>query len=235
MAAADPAAQGPDPRVSAPSRPLILVGGGEHARVVADAAASTGTWQVIGLADIDRAERTTSLLGIEHLGDDDALAALLGRPTGEEAPWLVLALGVTGRPQLRRAIVARFANARWATVIHAAAWVSPAAEVAAGAVVLAGAIVNTGARIGPHAIINSGAIVEHDVGVGAFAQVGPGAALGGGASIGDDAFIGLGATVRDHVAVGAGACVGMGAAVVAEVAAASTVLGVPARPRNATR
>lgn len=42
-------------------------------------------------------------------------------------------------------------------------------------------------------------------------------------------MIGLGARIRDHVTVGDGATVAMGAVVVADVAAGTTVFGIPAR------
>ena len=208
---------------------LILLGGGEHARVVADAARSApGAWTVLGIVDPDRADRTVELLRLAHLGDDDALAARLRAAQARRAPWLVNAIGAGAA---RRRVATRFAGAQWATIVHASAWVSPHARLEPGAVVLAGAVVNAGATCGPHSIVNTGAIVEHDVSLGAFVHVAPGAVVGGGAAIGDGAFIGLGARVRDHVVIGADATVGMGAVVVDDVPGGATVIGMPARPR----
>ena len=149
------------------------------------------------------------------------------RPGPDERPWLVLGFGggETRRPRgARRGDGAR-PEARWATVVHATAWVSPSATLEPGPSSWQ-AGVNAGARVGRHAIVNSGAVVEHDVLVGAFAHVGPGAVIGGGARIGEDAFVGLGARVRDHIGVGDGAVVGMGAVVVDDV---------PGRPSSASR
>ncbi len=212
------------------ARPLVLLGGGGHARVVADAARSVpGAWELLGIVDPGPAQRTRTLLGLAHLGDDEAFAARLLALEPDERPWLVVALGAIGDPSARRSLAARFAGASWAPVIHAAAWVSPEAIVGPGAVVLGGAIVNAGATLGEHAIVNSGAVVEHDAAVGAFAQLAPGAVIGGGAVVGEDAFVGLGARVRDHVTVGAGAMVAMGSVVVGDVAPGTSVAGVPAR------
>ncbi len=204
------------------TRRLVLLGGGEHARVVADAA-GTGGWLLAGYTDH---ARTGGLPGLPYLGTDDGLADVLPGMVGP----VVLVLGFGGPTAARRRAVERLGgSASWATVIHPAAWVSSSAVVGEGAVILAGAIVNTGAVIGPHAIVNSGAIVEHDVRVGAFAHVAPGVVIGGGAEIGEDAFLGLGAVIRDHVTVGRGALVAMGAVVAADVAADARVMGVPAR------
>jgi len=211
-------------------RPLILVGGGEHARVVAEAARSTGEWEIVGVADPAGADAAFANLGIPHLGDDAALAAYLASSGVDARPWLIVSIGAIVDGTVRQQAVARFERERWASIVHAAAWVSPTAKVEPGAVVMAGAVVNAGARIGAHAIVNTGAIIEHDVVVGAFARVGPRAAVGGGTVIGADALIGIGAAVRDHVTVGAGATVGMGAVVTKAVAAGATVAGVPALP-----
>lgn len=208
----------------------MIVGGGEHARVVAEAAlARPDAWQVLGFTIGEGEAPRPAFLGLTDLGTDTELVASLSdRPP----TWLVLGFG---RPaHARRGAVEHFGpDARWATIIHPSATVSPSATIAEGAVVLAGAIVNTGARIDVHAIVNSGAIVEHDVEVGAHAHVAPGAVIGGGARIGENALVGLRAAIRDHVTVGANAVVGMGAVVVADVPAGTEVVGVPARPRSA--
>ncbi len=228
--------------------PLVVLGAGEHARVVIDAARSGGRWRPIGVVGSAAAAgrpvgaarsggatpaEQAVLGGIPDLGDDDAYLELLAGTAPQRRPALIVGVGAIVDRRRRRAIVDRYGpDARWATVVHERAIVARSAGLEPGCVVLAGAIVGPNASIGAHAIVNSGAIVEHDVTIGAFAQVGPGVAVGGATIIGDDAFIGLGARVRDHVIVGPGATVGMGAVVVSDVAAGTTVVGLPARMRE---
>jgi acetyltransferase EpsM len=209
---------------------LVILGAGEHARVVAEAARAAG-WKAIDHVEAAGEAALAARLAEGEASAPDA-ATLPGAATAPAAPVsIVLGFGVD--LAARRRAASRFGpGAPWATVIHPAAWVAPSARIEPGTVVLAGAIVNTGAHLGPHVIVNSGAIVEHDVELGAHVHVAPGATVGGGTRIGDGAFIGLGSAVRDHLAVGPDATVGMGAVVVADVPAGSTVVGVPARVRD---
>jgi acetyltransferase EpsM len=212
--------------------PLICIGGGEHARVVLEAALSRPElFGVLGFVDDKPCAPTLQRLGVPRLGNDERGLALLG-----EIPELrlVLGIGAVGGSGPREAILRRYfdANARFAAVVHARAYVAPTATVEDGVFVAAGAVVNTSAYLGIHAVVNTGAIIEHDVSLGAFSQVGPGAVLGGGAILEDHAYVGLGARVRDHVRVGRAAVVGMGAVVTRSVAPGQVVVGVPAVPRK---
>ncbi|MBM4357059.1 MAG: acetyltransferase [Deltaproteobacteria bacterium] len=203
--------------------PLILVGGGEHAGVIAELARVLGSWTLLGFVAPVESSDARQRLDLPYLGDDDIL------PTLTDAT-LVLGVGARGVSPLRERITERIGRRAWASLIHPRAWVAPSAQVEAGAIVMAGALVQTSARLGAHALVNTGAIAEHDVVLEPFVQIGPGAVLGGGVRVERGAFVGLGATIRDHVTIGAGATVAMGAVVVQDVPAGATVMGVPARP-----
>jgi acetyltransferase EpsM len=205
--------------------PIVVIGGGEHARVVMSAirtGASGG--ELAGFVDPKPCAETAERFGVRRLGDDDALRSV---PRAQ----VVLGFGALGSAGSRQQAVHRLTPLvkGWATIIHESAWVSPEATVGEGSVVMAGAIVQTGARIGAHCVVNTSAVIDHDVILEDFVQVAPGAILGGGVRVGAAAYIGMGAMIRDHTKVGAGAVVGMGAVVVADVAEGARVVGVPAR------
>jgi acetyltransferase EpsM len=205
-------------------RPLIVIGGGEHARVVIDAIRSSGTHALLGFIDPEPCEETGRRLAVQRLGGEEAVA---GHP---QAAGL-LGFGALATRARRVDAVERLTPrlSGWGTVVHAAAWVSPSATIGEGTVILAGAVVQTGARIGAHCVVNTGVIVEHDVVVDDQVQLAPGVILGGGARVGRLAYLGLGARVRDHVTIGDAATVGMGAVVVRDVVEGTQVIGIPAR------
>jgi acetyltransferase EpsM len=215
---------------TSPAR-LLVVGGGEHARAVIEAARSRpGQWKLEGVVDARLPARTRDMAGVPALMDEDAV---IRRVRTSRTLSVVLGVGVIGVSRKRAQIVRKYGPAvRWATIVHRAAWVSPTASLGSGVVVLPGAVVHSGAVIGDHCTVNSGAIVEHDVTLESFVQVAPGAVIGGGATVGTGAYLGLGCRIRDHVRIGARAMVGMGAVVVGPVNSGVTVVGTPARPRN---
>lgn len=201
---------------------LIVVGGGELARVIIETAQASGQ-TVLGFVDPQPCDETVSRLGVTRLGDDSAIAAYPGAQ-------LVLGVGSIRASAVRARVVESIAPGRWGKVIHPSAQVSPTAQISEGAVILAGSVICSGAQIGRHAIINLGVMVDHDVFVGDFVHVAPKAALGGGSKVCHGAYIGMGACVRDHTVVNANTTVGMGATVTREFAASSTLIGTPARP-----
>jgi sugar O-acyltransferase (sialic acid O-acetyltransferase NeuD family) len=203
--------------------PLIIIGAGGHSRVLVDLAEKQGRYRVVGLLDDRQGMRGTTILGYPVLGGREILER-------DDAPaHAIVAIGAAGaRAAWQEHLEAR--GLQLAVLVHPSAQVGRDVRLGAGTVLMAGAIVNSGSRLGRGVIVNTGASIDHDCEIGDFVHVAPGARLAGGVRVGDRAHIGIGACVIQNLRVGHDAVVGAGAAVVREVAPATTVAGVPARP-----
>lgn len=211
---------------------LVLLGAGDHAHVVLDAALQDSTVRVLGLLDPDPKLHGTEILGCPVLGGDEKLMELAASGTG----GFIVAVGSIGDASIRRQL---FHNAIEAglhpgSVIHPSATISPHAAIGHGVAVLAGVVVNVHASVGDNAILNTRCVLEHDVHVGAHTHIAPGAVVCGNVTIGEGCHIGAGSVIRQNVRIGDEAIIGAGSAVIGHVIDGETVLGVPGRTRADT-
>lgn len=194
---------------------VVLIGGGGHSLVVADAASVAGV-PILGVFDDRALCPAVTVDGVALLG------GLWGVPAG--APAILAMGGISLRAELAQAL-----RCSWTSIIHPRAVISRTASIREGSFVAAHAAVNPHARIGSHVIINTSAIVEHECIVGDHVHLAPGAVLGGNVTVGARTLVGLGSRVLPGVTVGAGCVVGAGAVVTRDVPSGTIVIGVPAR------
>jgi UDP-perosamine 4-acetyltransferase len=207
------------------SRPVIIIGGGGHAKVLVEALRASSV-AMLGITDADPAKHGTSVLGAAVLGGDDVLE--------RHAPGTVLlvnGLGSVARPAARAALfdALKAKGYVFATVVHPSAVVASDAVLGEGAQVMAGAVIQPGCTIGENVVINTRAAVDHDCFIGPHVHVAPGVTLSGGVRIGGGSHIGTGAAVVQGVTIGKRCLVAAGAVVIADVAEGATVGGVPAK------
>lgn len=208
---------------------VLIWGGGQHGRVVAEIARALGYF-VVGYADADPEKLdTVDAAGARVLMlEAELLACLLGAARLSVNIDLIMPAVGDNRVRLHHAL----ALGRWLPppMIHPRAYVSPSAIVEPGTMVGPMAVVNTAARVGRGVIVNSGAVVGHDTFVADGAHIGAHVVLAGAVQVGECALVGSGADVIPGVRIGADVVVGAGAVVLRDVPDCSTVAGVPARP-----
>jgi sugar O-acyltransferase (sialic acid O-acetyltransferase NeuD family) len=212
---------------------LVIIGAGGHASDVCDLAIRCGVRPVGTVADAppapdgapeaEPADRFASR-HVPHLGGFDAI------PDGATHT-----LGI-GYPAPRQRVTERLHDlgdgAAHGPLVDPSAVTSPTADLQPGVQVFWLAGVSPLVRLGRHVLVSYGATVGHDTTVGAHSCVMPGARISGDVTIGRGVLIGTGAAVLQGITVGDGAIVAAGAVVTRDVAAARTVLGVPATPRE---
>jgi len=206
---------------------LIVIGVGGFGREVIDIVEGMAELghpvQLVGSvddADIDGS--TMAELGVNLLGTTAYLASHGG----------YYAIGV-GDGETRRAIANRLPSTCVPVALqHPAATVGGKSALAPGSILGSGARLATHVRVGLHANIHANATVGHDSVIGDYASLLPGALLSGNVTVGDGALIGAGAIILQGLTIGANAIVGAGAVVTTDVAAGTTVVGVPAHPLN---
>ncbi|MGH1429901.1 MAG: acetyltransferase [Neptuniibacter sp.] len=188
------------------TKPLILIGGGGHASVLADILLEQGR-EILAVFSPDKITARPVFEGIPHLTNDEDIDAF--RP---ESVRLVNGVGKLPGSKLRENIREYFRKLgyQFESVVDNSAKVSKYAHLEEGVQVLGSAIVQTGARVGVDSIVNSGAIIEHDCLIGANNHIAPGATLCGQVVTGRDVFIGAAAVVLPGISVQTGSVIGAG-------------------------
>ena len=205
------------------STPVLLLGGGGHAKVLLDVLLRLGA-SILGYSDSDHEK--SDLLGIPRLGGDEAISRFSSSDIA-----LVIAIGSTRASSVRRDVFERFKKEGYVyrSVIHPSAVIADSVVMGEGVQVMAGAVVQPGCTIGDNSLINTRASVDHDCVIGSHVHVAPGVTLSGGVWLSDGVHVGTGACVIQGVRIGESSTVGAGAVVLYDVPDHATVIGIPAR------
>lgn len=198
------------------SKTLIIIGASGHGKVIADIAIACG-YKIKGFLDDDKSKK--ECYGYQVLGGTDAI---------DEFSDCVFIIAI-GSNKIRKDIVKKHENLKFAVLIHPSAMVSPTVQIKEGTVIMPKVVINAATTIGSHSIINTASVVEHDCEVGNYVHVSPNATICGTCRIGDSVWIGAGSTVINNIKIVSDAIIGAGTVVVKDVVEKGTYVGVPVR------
>lgn len=208
------------------SKPLVIIGAGGHAAVLAEILMTRGR-KIVAVVSPEVITDNSPLAGINRIKTDEALLTAYF----PEQVELVNGMGATPGNDLHSRLFDYFSEHgyHFESVISPDAIVSKYARLADGVQIMSGAIVQTNASISMNCIINSGAIIEHDCYIGAHNHIAPNATLSGGVITETQVHVGTGANVIQSIKIGEQAVIGAGCTVVRDVPAKQVI--VPARSR----
>ena len=213
---------------------IAIIGAGGFAREIA--------WLVRDIAEHQALNKTTDPMNVagflvsdlSKVGERDEKA--LG-----DFSWLErnhvdgLAMGI-GSPEIRCRLSAelknRFPQLRWPALIHPSVKYDSSCRFAEGVTVSAGTIATVNVSLDAFSMVNLSCTLGHESRIGAWSVVNPLTAISGGVKVGQRVLVGTHASVLQYVSVGNDAIIGSGAMVGKDVEPGTTVVGVPAKPRE---
>jgi len=189
-----------------------------------NAAGSSPMYECVGFLDDAPARQNMSFLGVPVLGPLDKARSL-----GDVV--FVNGIGSTRNHLRKPEIIARtgIPDARFETIVHPSAEVSPSATLGPGTVVLQNATLACQVRVGAHVIILPNVVLSHDDVVGDYTCIAGGACVSGAVSIGRCCYLGSNCSILEQVRIGDRSLVGMGSVVLEDVPEGAVVVGNPAR------
>ncbi len=205
--------------ITSKAKPVIVLGAGGHAKVVADVLKQSGR-KILGLIDI-KEKKGASRFGLLVLGDDNDLDQY-------DADDIELANGVgalSGKGiRWDMANRMRIAGYTFSTIIHPSAIIAESVLLREGVQVMAGCVIQPEVSIGLDSIINTGSLIDHDCEIGSNCHIAPGVSLNGGVKIGDGTHIGTGAVALQYVSIGKNAVVAAGSVVNKDIQSDTTFI-----------
>jgi len=201
-------------------KPVIIIGGGGHAKVLIDALQANGL-ELLGVVDPVAPVNGSGPLGTPYLGGNDVLDG-----HAPETISLVNGLGSLPGRDGRRNVFEEFGarGYEFLTVIHPGAVIGAETSLGTGVQIMAGAIVQAGTSIGDNTIINTRACVDHDCQIGRDVHIAPGAVMCGSVIVGDGAHIATGSNIVQSINIGVNAVIGAGSTIVRDVADGEKVI-----------
>lgn len=196
---------------------MFLIGGGGHAKVIADIALRLGL-DIQGFYDDNPSRKIFDIPFMGNIGQINS--------TIKGDQFLVSIGSNLIRKNICSIIQGSFSDA----LIHPEASISQrGVSIGEGSVVMNGVVINVETQIGKHVIINTSSSIDHECIIGDFSHISPNATLCGDVHVGEGTHFGAGAIAIPGVRIGKWCTIGAGSVILKDVPDYSTVVGNPGR------
>ena len=205
--------------------PMVIIGGGGHAKVVASLLIKSELYTLLGYVD---KHNKGLLLDHYYLGTDDNLSEILEKHPNYNA---AIGIGSVGVNKHREDVLnlLKKKGFKCPSIVSPNAVINKAVHIGEATVICDGAVIQSGVTIGKGVILNTLSGVDHDTKIGDFTHIAPGAIVCGGCRIEDHVFVGVGASIIQGIKVVTESIIGAGATVVSDIDEPGLFGGVPAR------
>ncbi|WP_314326861.1 acetyltransferase [Fusobacterium pseudoperiodonticum] len=209
---------------------ILLVGAGQHARVVLYNIQEQNKYDVIGILDknLDKAKEEKFFEGIPILDIDYSKIDLkeLKEKLGTDKFFISF-----GNMKYRKKVWELFKNSGWNSVniIHPNAVISKNAKLGEGILIECGCLITPNPIIGDNVVVNTGSQVNHDNIIENHVYIASGVVLSGGVKIGENTLLDDGVIVTLGREVGKNSLIGAGAVITKNLEDNIVAYGNPAK------
>ena len=209
---------------------ILLVGAGQHARVVLYNIQEQNKYDVIGILDknLDKAKEEKFFEGIPILDIDYSKIDLkeLKEKLGTDKFFISF-----GNMKYRKKVWELFKNSGWNSVniIHPNAVISKNAKLGEGILIECGCLITPNPIIGDNVVVNTGSQVNHDNIIENHVDIASGVVLSGGVKIGENTLLDDGVIVTLGREVGKNSLIGAGAVITKNLEDNIVAYGNPAK------
>lgn len=206
---------------------IVIIGAGQHARVVLYNVEEQNKYEVIGFLDSD-----DNRIGKVFEGKE-----ILGNYQKENLKEFSKKIGTNkffigfGNMKYRKKVFEYFINNGWEAVniIHPNAVVSKNARLGKGILIECGCLVTPNPVIGDNVVVNTGSQVNHDNIIENNVYIASGVILSGGIKIGENTLLDDGVIVTLGCSVGKNSLIGAGAVVTKNIPNEVVAYGSPCK------
>ncbi|MCR5564293.1 MAG: NeuD/PglB/VioB family sugar acetyltransferase [Gammaproteobacteria bacterium] len=204
---------------------IVLVGCGQHARVVMYNIASQGKYDVACFIDSDPSRVGETYLGHRIEGTYEDIDWI-----GEKYKTKKFFIAF-GNMKYRKNTFVLFINKGWepVNIIHPNAVISPDAKIGKGVLIECGCLITPNPIIGDNVVVNTGSQVNHDNIVEDNVYIASGVVLSGGVTIKENTLLDDGVIVTLGITVPPNSIFGAGTIVTKNYQDEGVYYGVPAR------
>jgi UDP-perosamine 4-acetyltransferase len=208
---------------------IIIIGGGGHAKVVADIIKKTNIYEIVAVI-VRKISDCENKWDCPVYEGDEILRDLRSKGITKAA----IGIGGYKNNENRKQVFNKLKELEFyvCNIIDPNAIISSTVKIGEGNVIFPGVILNTDVIIGNNVIVATGSTIDHETVLEDNVLISAGVTIGAYSIVRDGALVALGSKVISGIEIGAKSLVAAGSVVVKNVKANEKVFGVPARSKE---